>query len=139
MKTREERIKIIRDYATFAPDEWVGSNDEFEANENELAGKLADALTEPVTEEEINKLSKIKFMSGDDKLPQSMGEVACLKHGIKLGLQSHPTQDKARWISVEDILNELQSIHNYMELKGAVYGFGQIGDLIKKLTPEPPK
>ena len=55
MKSREERIKIIRDHVTFAPDEWVGSDDEFEANENELAGLLADALTEPVTEEDETK------------------------------------------------------------------------------------
>jgi len=36
----------------------------------------------------------------------------------------------------EQIIEELEAIYNYMDSKGAVYGFGQIGDLINKLKSE---
>jgi len=36
----------------------------------------------------------------------------------------------------EQIIEELQAIYDYMDSKDAVYGFGQIGDLINKLKSE---
>jgi len=35
------------------------------------------------------------------------------------------------------VLNELISIYDYMHKKDAVYGFGQIGDLIQKIQSQP--
>lgn len=49
----------------------------------EFADQYLKERVEAISDEDINKFSKEKFMLGDDKLPHTIGESFCLKIGAK--------------------------------------------------------